>query len=302
MAWILFPLAAHLFYVTGSFIDKYLLQRYFPNGKSGALLIFGAIMGVVMLPVIWFIEPHVFSVSLRDALLLVGSGVLFNLYLLPYLAALSRSETSVVGSIFQTIPIFGFILGFIFLGEFLSFLQIVGGLIIIMGAVAITLHRGEARQVQARALFLMLLASFCIAAASLLFKFAALETTYWVSVFWQNIGLLVFGVILFAVPNYRTQCMGVIKKASLSFGAVNLLNEIIAIVAGLLILYAYLLAPIALVQTVGGFQPFFFLLFGLVLTKLFPHIFKESIDRKSLGIKIVAMAFMVFGAYLLYNS
>jgi len=214
MAWILLPLCAQLLYTTGSFIDKYLLQRYFSSGKTGALLIFGAIMGFLLLPIIWLIEPNALSISVRDALLLIASGLLFNLYLLPYLAALSRDETSNVVSVFQIIPVLGFIFGFIFLGETLTLEQIIGGLVVVGGSVALTVHKREGRRINARAFFLMLLASFFIAVASLLFKFSAIETTYWTSVFWQTIGLLLFGAIIFSIPSYRFQFMGVAKKIS----------------------------------------------------------------------------------------
>lgn len=63
--------------------------------------------------------------------------------------------------------------------------------------------------------------------------------------------------------------------------------------------FATLLAPLALVWVVNGFQPFFVLLYGVIITLFFPKFGTESLLKKHLVQKVVAILIMFVGVLLL---
>ncbi|MFH1182474.1 MAG: hypothetical protein V1702_05940, partial [Candidatus Woesearchaeota archaeon] len=60
------------------------------------------------------------------------------------------------------------------------------------------------------------------------------------------------------------------------------------------------LAPITLLSVLGSFQSVFVLAIATFLSIKFPMFLKEAIDPKTIGLKVVAIALMAAGLYLLY--
>lgn len=113
-------------------------------------------------------------------------------------------------------------------------------------------------------------------------------------------GRVFLGMILFIyVASYRKDFLGVVKNNSLSVISLNSLNEVIFIIADSVACFALLLAPVTLVMTVNGMQPVFVLIFGVILTLLFPKIFKESLLKKNIIQKIIAVLLVTVGACML---
>jgi hypothetical protein len=56
---------------------------------------------------------------------------------------------------------------------------------------------------------------------------------------------------------------------------------------------------VALVLLVNSFQPLFVLLFGILLTLVFPHISQESMLKKHLVQKVLGIALIVAGSCLI---
>jgi len=303
MHWFWIALIAPALWGVTNYIDKYLLSRYFKGGNTGTLIIFSALVGFFVLPIAWLIEPAVFSISSRNLFLILTSGLLFSLYLFPYFYALSKDEASVVIPIFQIIPIFSFILAYFFLGEVLSIKQIVAGLIIILGAIGLSLEIREKTRFKKEVFGAMILASALISVAFLLFKYVAVEESFWMATFWENVALFCVGMFLIVfIRPYRQQFFRILKETKNIFLGINVVNEVVGTIAGLTFTFASLLAPIALVQIVNGFQPFFVLLYGILLTKIAPSLVKEDISKKALAQKIVFIILIFLGTYLLLSQ
>jgi hypothetical protein len=92
------------------------------------------------------------------------------------------------------------------------------------------------------------------------------------------------------------------KKNPISTLSLNGLNEIFNIVAKMIVNFATLLAPLALVWTVNNLQPFFVLLIGILLTKFFPNFNQEKIDKKTIIQKIFAIILMFTGVLLMNQA
>lgn len=301
MNWFLIALFGPALWSITNHIDKYLLSKYVKSAHSGALVLFSAVFGVVALPFILIIEPNVFQLGLLNIMLLILSGILYIVALIPYLYALKNEEVSIVMPILQIIPIFGFILSYFILGETLTTRQILASLLIISGAITISLDLShKIPRLKKRILFLMILSSAIFALIDLLIKFVSINEGIWTGLFWHFSGYVIFSIPVFIlIKSYRNQFLELIRNNSIPVLGLNSLNEILNFFARGLYGFATLLAPLALVQVVNGFQPFFVFIYGVILTLFFPHLGKESLAKRSLVQKILAIIIIFIGTYFL---
>ncbi|MDO8584500.1 MAG: DMT family transporter [bacterium] len=301
MSWFYLALIPPALYAAVNHLDKYLVSRYFANAGAGSLLIFSSLIGAVLFPLVYLFHPEVLAVPPLAALIMIGNGILYIVALLPYLAAIQREETSVATPLFQTIPVFGYVLGYVFLGETLTTPQLFGSLLIIFGALIISLNLTPGQYgVKRTVLGLMILSSFLIAVMGVVFKFVALQESFWAATFWSYVGLALTALFtLIAIPSARREFIASIRANGARFVAQNAAGEIMNICAVLISTYATLLAPIALVWAVSGFQPVFTLAFGVLLTLFIPRWGKERIGSRDLTQKALAIALMILGTYFI---
>jgi drug/metabolite transporter (DMT)-like permease len=303
MNWLLIAILAPLLWASTNFIDKFLLSKYFKSGV-GTLIIYSALIGLPIAFLVAIFKPSVLSITLSTAIFIILNSFLYIIYLFPYFKALSKADASVVVPIFQTIPVFSYFLAFFVLGETLSTMQIIGSLLIIFGAVGITLKFKDKKiHLTKDVLFLQLSASFIVAVNYLFFKFFAIQLDFWTVSFWQYLGFVILGIILLIfIKSYRNDFVLSFKRNSKSILGLNAINEILNIVATIIFTFATLLAPLALVWVINGFQPLFVFLIGILLTLFFPHLIKENLEKKVLLQKIIFILLIFLGAYLLNLS
>src|SRR5260221_14340865 len=109
MNWFFIALSAPALWAITNHIDKYLLSKYIQGSSAGALMLFSSLFGLFVLPIAFIFGQNVLHIGPLDTFLIVFSGILYMLGLIPYFYALNSDETSIVIPIFQTVPIFGFI-------------------------------------------------------------------------------------------------------------------------------------------------------------------------------------------------
>lgn len=301
MNWFLIALIGPVLYAIANHTDKYLISKYLKNGEVGALLIFSSIFSIVVLPFIGFIYPNVFAVSIYTGLILVINGILIIFATLLYFYAMHKDEASIVVAFYQTIPIFGLILGYFLLGEETTLIKIVASMIIILGASILSFDISlEKIRFKKEVVFLMLGASLFYAINAVVFKLVAIDEGFWPSIFWGLVGKTIIGIFfLLFITSYRQQFFSLIQENKFSVTGINFFNETIAIVAEGVSQYASLLAPVFLVLLVNSAQPFFVLVIGIILTIFSPAIGKEAIGKKELMQKILGIGIMVVGTYII---
>lgn len=303
MTWFYLALMAPLLWSVVNHIDKFLLSKYFKSGGVGALLIYSSLIALLVLPVVYAISPDVFDMAWQSMLTLLLVGILSALAVMFYLYAMNEDEASVVMPFFQTIPIYGMAMSYFFLGETLTSEQVAYSAVIVLGAVILSFDLSEDSGLifKKKLVGFVLTSSFFYALYQVLFKVGALEEDFWVSLFWQHVGLLLVGLFLLAfVPRYRREFLSMVKDNSAAIFSLNIGSELLTIVGNSFVAYASLLAPVALVMTVELYQPAFVFLFGVLLTLYLPKIAKERIRGRHLVQKLSAIAVIFAGSYLLY--
>lgn len=301
MSWFFYALAGPAIWGLVNHFDKFVISKYFEGKGVGSLVIFTGMSGFLFSILIYIFKYSEIFVSFSSGFFIAINGALLVAAFIPYLYAMENDEASTVATLYQLIPVFGYFLGLIFLNEQLSGIQLVGSMLIIMGAVIISLDFSVGIKIKLRNFFLMALSSFMVALNGLIFKVIALNENFWGTAFWEYIGGFIFSIILFmSISLYRRQFIDMIKRNKIVIG-INLISESLNVIAKLFANFASLIAPLVLVWVVNGFQPVFVLFYGIVLTLLFPGSYKEEISKKILFQKFIAIFIIISGTYLLFK-
>lgn len=303
MTWFFIALAAPFLWALVNISDQYLVLKYSTGKqKSGGLVLFSSLIGIFVAILIGIFIKGIFEIPLFDKLLLIISGGTTIAWIILYFMALEIEGVSAVVAWFLTIPIFGYILGYLFLGETLSTQQAIGSLVTLLGVFLISIDFSEKKKkLKWKVALYMLTACLLVAVSGIIFKYVTIDDNFWVSSFWGYVGLGFFGLILYLfVPKYREEFLLMNKMGGIKIFTLNSISETITIVGNLLTNYAILLAPVTMVYLVGSFQPAIVLFLTLFLTKFFPNIAKEDLTKNILWPKIIAIVAISIGSIILF--
>jgi uncharacterized membrane protein len=298
--WLLYALSGPVCWAASTHIDKYLVEKYFKGAPTAVLMVFTAIIGLLMLPFIWWLVPGVFTLPSVAVAVMMASGVLYMGAMLFYLQALQGEEASVVAPLFQTSVLWGALLAYLFLGETLTPLEFVGAALIVGGALILSLDASWSfRRIKGRFILLMLACTFVLALSSVIFKFFAVNGDYWSTTFWTYAGEALFGAALLLVPAYFKQFVSLMRTNTGPMLGVNAANELINLGGSLGVRYALLLAPVALVQALSSTTTLLIFFFGVLLTLVAPSLGREDLSRKNLLQKGAAALCVAAGVWLI---
>ena len=303
MHWFWIALAAPFLWALVNISDQYLVEKYSTGTRgSGGLVLFSSLMGIFAALAIGIFTKSIFTISALDKILLIAVGGLNVVWIILYLFTLELEDVSIVVPWFLTIPIFGYALGYLFLGETLTRAQLIGSLIILFGVLLISIDfSGGKKKYRWRPALYMLISCLLVAIGGVIFKYVTVGEDFWVSSFWEYVGLGGFGILIyFLVPKYRAEFILMNQRGGKKIFTLNAISEILTIFGNLLTNYAILLAPVTMVYLVGSFQPAIVLFLTLLATKFLPKIIQEDMREKVLLPKIIAIAIITLGSVILF--
>ena len=284
-------------------IDKFMISGIDDSGSSvKTLLVFSTLVAGIVLSPIWLIISK-FSIGISNISLLcvLLSSFVYILATYFYFKALEKNDASIVVVMFQLIPVFSYVLALIFFKENLVLQQIIGSVLIILSAVLISFDFEE-RNNKSKwlALILMTLSSLLYATYFFLFDIGIRNSSYNSCAFWLQIGFLIQGIILICFKNYRSTFIKAIKNNGQKYFSLNITNEVINLIANLLVNFANVTIPIALANVLNGFQGAFVFILGVVGVKLLPKYFKENINKKIVVQKISCITISIVGLIIMF--
>jgi uncharacterized membrane protein len=299
MGWLVFALCGPILWAISVHLDKYLVERYFKDADVIVLLIFTALMGVVLMPIIAWFEPGVLHRDTVSIVLMGLSGIFYMTGITFYLKALQGHEASMVAPFFQSSPLFGYVLAYFVLGETLSLRQLLGGALIIGGVLSVSIGSGKMRgRFRWQLAALMLCAGFVLSLSTLIFKAFAIKDEFWATAFWMFAGEALFGVGFLCIGRYRRQFIDLCKSNGKALLGINASNELINLGGGLANRYALIFAPVAIVQALGSTTSLFVFLIGVVLSLAAPSISRESLSIRECVQKGLAAVLVAIGVAL----
>jgi uncharacterized membrane protein len=297
--WLFFAFCGPVLWAISVHLDKYLVERFFKEANVALMVLFTALVVVLALPIIWYFVPDVLNPSAGSIALIILAGILYMTGMLFYLRALQNDEASVVAPFFQTGPLFGYVLAYLVLGETLSPRQLLGGALIIFGALFVSIRVGQSMKTfKTRLAALMVACGFIMALSSLIFKVFALKVEFWTTTFWMFVGEGIFGAALLMIPAYRRQFLVLLRGNTAALLSINASNELINLGGGLGSRYALLFAPLSIVQAIGSTTTLFVFAFGIVLSVFFPGLGRENLSGRELVQKGVAAVVVAIGVAL----
>lgn len=305
MIWLFAAIIPPFLWAFVNHTDKYLLSKTRHKSSVEVLMVYSTLFSLIVLPFLFYFSyANLFSSGKQIAVQFMG-GILLTLSIYFYLMALKKDEASVVSPFFLLVPVFGYIFSYFLLGEVLTSKQIIACMLIIFGALILSLEFEEERKIRVRhgVLLFMTLSVMFQAGQETLFKFVTIENSLAVSFFWLHVGIAVSGFALLAFKrNLFGEFVDSLKVNGRLMLWVNFGSETVSSIAYLIRNYALLLAPIAVIMTLNGYQPVFVFILGIVLTILYPRFVTEKIRLVHLFHKGIAIAVILAGTILITQT
>ena len=299
---VLFAIFASFLWGVTNHIDKFMITGIEESKNSiKILLVFSTFIAGIVLTPVWLILSHfTVSISFISLISVLIASLIYIIATVFYFKAIEKNDASLVVVMFQMIPVFSYILALILFKENLTIRQIVGSIIIIRSAIIISFDFNEKNnRKKFKALLLMTLSSLCYSIYFILFDIGIRNSTYYSCAFWYQIGFLIMGIVLLLLKSFRIPFVNAIKKNGKRYLILNTTNEVINLIANLLVNYANLLIPIALVNVLNGFQGAFAFILGIIGTLLLPKYIKEDLSKRVVIQKIVCIILGIIGLVIL---
>ena len=284
-------------------IDKFMINGVDESGSSlKTLLVFSTLVaGLVFTPIWLIVCKFQVSISMLSLICVFLASIVYILATYFYFIALNKNDASIVVVMFQLIPVFSYILALIFFKETLTLKQIIGSLIILLSANIICFDFKEKNNKDKfKALILMALSSLFYAIYFILFDIAIRNSSYNSCAFWFQVGFLLLGIILICIKSFRKTFIKAIKNNGKLYFSLNITNEIINLIANLLVNFANLTIPIALANVLNGFQGAFVFISGIIGIKVLPKYFKEDISKKVILQKVSCIILSIIGLFVMF--
>ena len=300
MVWFLAALFAAVISSVGNIIDSHLLSKKMPS-LSSFLIPMGLaqlIGGIVLLAFFQF-PPNL---SLIHLLIACGSGLLNAAGYLIILNTLRKSEVSRVIPVISSAPIFVALLSIPLLGEMLGFWQWFAILITVAGAVLISLQTdGGDRKVRLqKSFFVLLLVALMLAVASVGFKYALEEISFW-DMYGIN-GICIASVVL--IYSLRKENLLELRNLEQRTQKISIIivDVCLGITAGILGFKALEMGPVAIVNALLNVRPAFVFVFSLILSAFFPTVINDRLNKRTALLKFIAVALMTAGIVIISLS
>lgn len=302
MLWFIIALVGYVFLALAFILDKFILTD---SVDSPAVYTFYSTIIMAGALVLW---P--FGVQLLvgiDWLWAIVSGVSFGLALWLFYLGVKEGEASHIAP-FQGafVTIGSYVLGFVFLGEQLSQLQIFGIALLIVASLLLSVEKSEKHQRIHIGFLWAGLAGFFYAVSHVSAKYLYDIYPFLTGFMWTRATTAIVGIVLLctpvvlrsfrkATPETKEAVQPLSKKYALPiiFG-----NKVLAIIAVVAIQYAAAIGSVTLVQALSGVQ--FILMFVLILffSRVTPRFFKEDFTKKEIVTQTVALLIVVLGSAL----
>ena len=296
--WLFFALAANVMYTGVTVFDQFLRKKHIANSISATVL------WLFLFFFVWLAIVPFIDISLPALPQLVAgltAGFLVVITTVTYFHTLNEEEASSIMPIWQFSSVFVLALSIAFLGEKLFSAHYAGFVLILVASLFLSVHKTIKGLRVKRTALLVLAASIVWAIRIVLEKYFFLTESFWNGLFWIPIGSFIGAIALLFIPKafsgFRSELASLVKtkQAMLVLAASTLLT----FAADLGSWKALQLGPASLVSIAGATQLMFLFVLTALLSRFFPNVLKERIDRKALLTKFAAISLMIIGLYLI---
>jgi len=317
--WIFITIGAYFINAGVYVADKFLLSKKVHSSIAYAFYVgMWSIFNVGLL----FFWPWL--PNLQEMTLDLLAGFLFLVTLVFWYKALHQSEASrVVPIVGALVPVFSFILSFVFLGETLSSQQLLAFFILICGGVLISIKHTKVYSYQkvvnrfrevvgdifgdvpagaqptSRILVNSVTAAVFFAAYYVLMKYIYMYQPFVGSFVWSRLGSFVGVLLMLFVPDWRRVIFEQQKGSKTPKNLFYFLTiRLLAAAAFIMINWAISLGSVAVVNALQGVQYLFLFVLILLISNKFPKMLNEELGGGVLLQKLIGTVMICLGLYL----
>jgi len=281
-----------------SILDSHLLSKRMPGLRAFLLPV--SIMHLIYACLAFALFPLPKDVGLWPILAAVASGMLRTAAVIIMLDSLKREEVSRVIPVVYTYPIFVAIMAVPLLGESLNYLGWLAIVIVVLGAVMVSLRQRPSGSTgwQGRLLLFLFGSSLLFAVADITSKYALDYISSW-NMFWISAFCMSGTFLLISVrPRFVQQLINMKRRKSTM--ALIALDESLVPLGIVLSFWALQRGPVSLVSPILSSRPMFVLVFALILSRLSPAFLEWQAGKGMLVLRIVAVAMIIGGITLIH--
>jgi len=293
MSWVILSILAALCWSVVNMVDKYVVTKWFKQPLVPVIML--GIIGLLASFLVYLTSGFTF-LSYSKMTLALLTGIFYVLMSVFYFKALKIEEVSRIIPLFYLSPLFILFLAAIFLGEVFTLPKYLGIVLLVIGAILIS-SKNRLKLNFSKSFGWMMLSVISSSISSLLTKYLLDFADYWTIFAYTRIGAAI-GIIPIAYI-YLPELINTVRKHGKKVVAVMSANEILNLFAVLFIIIATSIGYVTLVHALSAIQPFFVLLFVVILSIFYPSILKEEIGKSVILLKLLAIALMFIGAVLI---
>ena len=305
MSWLFFVAIAVVADSLRIFIDNYVSDVYFKGRHAVAQKLFDGcafvIFGIIMLAVSGF---NFANISIAIAILIFISGVMHSISGIPYYRALELDDSTNIGIFTQLAPVFYLILGWFFLDQAFSPLQLVAFAVIICAPLLVVLStKKRSRKIKIKAVIFAFLYVLISVTGNLIFVKVNSSDFNFITA----IGIVLLGkgisdiLIVWLVPKWRKRFFDVNRKSKRRLLVPLTMSSLVTTIQQFTYRAALVTAPAVAMASAASdsAEPIVIFFMGLLLTLIWPKFGREKLDRKTVYIHLIATALVVIGIVLL---
>ncbi|MBI2050699.1 MAG: EamA family transporter [Parcubacteria group bacterium] len=293
MAWQFFAILSAALWAGVNVLDKHVVSRYVKNPlvMFSLSLVFAGTTALVLL-----LSGTVEEVPRNLGLLGMAGGALYMIAGIFYFNAITAEEISRIAPLLHVVPLFTALLAGIFLNELFTGKTYLGIAAIVLGALLLSPKAAGRRMTPNKAFWLMALCAVLVAIGNIATKYLLDAAGYWTALFYMYAGqtIVLIPLLIRAYPDIRATAKEHGKKVFIILGCIESMD----FAASFIFMFAALGGYITLVNALASTQPFFVLLYAVILSAWFPRILHEEAGRRVLVQKFAAIALMFAGVLL----
>lgn len=296
-SWLLFAILGPILWGCANVFDSAARRHYVKNDL--AMTWYLALTRLPIVIILFLIAGPALP-PLPAALKMLATGFFWVVPFLFYYKALEREEPSRVVLLIQPIPIFVFLIAFLFLGEHLSLYQGIAFMLVFLGGICAALKKIEGVWHFSKVFWIMMAASVMWACADVLFKY--LEPQF--ANFFTAFAFFFFGSLIFAI--FLPFFGGGYRKTVQHFRGlpgrawfILAMSPCIGVFGTIAFFYALTIGKASLTTVLQALQPLAVFIFGLIMAPLLFEVYKEEVHKQAMILKIASFILIGVGLFFL---
>jgi uncharacterized membrane protein len=279
-------------------VDSHLVSRRMPSFRAFLLPvgIFHLFYGLVL----FSLFPLPEDTAVWPVLVAVASGIFRTAGVIIMLYTMKREEVSRVIPVVYIYPIFVAIMAVPLLGESLYYLEWLAIVIVVAGAVMVSVRKSSDGSTTwlSKPLLLLFGSSLFLAIADIASKYALAYISFW-NMFSLSAFCLSGTFLLVSIRPRIIRELGNMKKRNSAIALLTL-NETLAPAGIVLSFWAMEMGPVSLVSTILSSRPIFVVIYALILSRVSPMFLEWQRGKVMLALRLVATAMIVGGIAIIY--